>query len=287
MENTKLAQAVYKLGQVSSNPPACNAALLQKLIDIAAAALGVDFATIAVFEHGVERVACSVQVSGPWPVEACQRISEVSRWDLKDRPLVGRLTGLDRNQMYRRTEIIDEKAFKASRLYDEVLVPMRLTGDSVVGVFHRADGVELMLTFQAMDDKAAVPEDMFRRAQAVASFVAQGWASAWRAEPGWMKALKPQSRRVLDDVLEGYDDDQISDRTGLTYHSVRAHLKRLFRDADVRSRLHLMQTFRGERHGPAIEPLRGTGPVIATTGKAGAALVPSNPAKKVTLSIAG
>jgi DNA-binding CsgD family transcriptional regulator len=287
MDNTKLAQAVYKLGQVSANPPACNAALLQKLIDIAASALGVEFASIAVFEHGVERVACAVQVSGPWPVEACNRIGEVARWDIKERPEVARLATLDRNQMYRRTEIIDEKAFKSSRLYSEVLTPMRLTGDSVVGVFHRADGVELMLTFQAMDDKAAVPEDLFRKAQAVASFVAQCWSSAWRAEPGWMKALKPQSRRVLDDVLEGYDDDQIAERTGLTYHSVRAHLKRLFRDADVRSRLHLMQTFRGERHGPAIEALRVAGPAVVIAGKSGPQITTVAPAKKVGLSIAG
>lgn len=284
MDNTKLAQAVYQLGQVSANPPACNAALLQKLIDIAASALGVDFASIAVFEHGVERVACNVQVSGPWPVEACSRINDVTRWDIKDRPVAASLAGLDRNQMYRRTEIIDEKTFKSCRLYNEVLTPMRLTSDSVVGVFHRADGAELMLTFQAMDDKASVPEDLFRRAQAVASFVAQCWASAWRAEPGWMKALKPQSRRVLDDVLEGYDDDQIAERTGLTYHSVRAHLKRLFRDADVRSRLHLMQTFRGERHGPAIEPHRTAAPAIALAGKAPVAPVTT---KKIALSIAG
>lgn len=59
-----------------------------------------------------------------------------------------------------------------------------------------------------------------------------------------MRGLKPLSRGILEQLLEGLDDDQIADRMRLSYHSVRAHLKRLFRDAGVRSRLHLMQACR-------------------------------------------
>ncbi|MFM9957423.1 MAG: hypothetical protein ACKVZJ_05075 [Phycisphaerales bacterium] len=292
MENAKVVQAIYRLGQVSSNPPACGGNLLRSLIDIAAEALGMDYVSAAVFERGVEGPATAVQVSGAWPAEACQRINDVTRWDIKERPLALKLAALDRNMVFRRSDLIEERAFKSSRLFIEVLTPMRLTGDCLVALFHRADGTELMLTFQRLDEKAAVPEDVVRKAQAVAAFIAQCWASSWRAEPGWMKALKPQSRRVLDDVLAGFDDDQIAERTGLTYHSVRAHLKRLFRDADVRSRLHLMQQFRSERGTAPIEALRVAGPVIATTGKSGAMLAhhtasPNTAARKPALSIAG
>ncbi len=289
MENANVVRAIYRLGQVCGNPPACGSALLRSMIDIAAEALGMDYVSAAVFERGVEGSASAVQVSGAWPAEACQRITEVTRWDLKERPLAAKLAALDRNMVFRRSDIIEERAFKSSRLFMEVLSPMRLTGDCLVALFHRADGAELMLTFQRLDEKGVVPEDVVRKAQAVASFMAQCWASSWRAEPGWMKALKPQSRRVLDDVLGGYDDDQIAERTGLTYHSVRAHLKRLFRDANVRSRLHLMQQFRADRGGLPIEALRPAGPVIATTGKSGAMLAHQGgaAARKTSLAIAG
>lgn len=63
--------------------------------------------------------------------------------------------------------------------------------------------------------------------------------------PAWAAHLRPPSRAVLSLVLNGLDDQQIAQHTGLTYHAVRGHIKRLFRAAGVRSRLHLMQAFRG------------------------------------------
>lgn len=287
MENVNLAQAVYRLGQIAGNPPACNAALMQKVADAAVAALGVDFVSLAVFEKGLDRPASGVQVSGPWPVEAGHRLAEVTRWDMKDRLIALRLADLERNRMYRRSDLLDEKQFRTSRLYAEVMAPMRLCGEQVVGVFRRADGCDLMISFQQMSESKPLPADFMIRAQAIAQFVAQCWAAAWRPEPIWMRTLKPQSRRVLDDVLGGYDDDQIAERTGLTYHSVRAHLKRLFRDANVRSRLHLMQSLRGERSMDATETfVPGPSPVIATTMKT-PALANGVAARRNGLSVAG
>lgn len=267
MDNSKIGQAIFNLGQLCGNPPACNTALLQRLVDIAASALGAEFVVAAVFEQGIERHASHVAVAGPWPIEAAQRVAEVTRWEMADRPLAQRLASLDRNTLHRRSEMIDERTFKSSRLFTEVLTPMRLTGDQAVGVFRRTDGVELMISVQSGDERAMMSEEGVRRAQAIAAFVAQCWAGTWRVEPAWMRGLKPQSRRVLDDVLEGYDDDQIAIRTGLTYHSVRAHLKRLFRDADVRSRLHLMQSMRTARTGGVLESPPVANPAAVGTVK--------------------
>ncbi|MBN8644839.1 MAG: hypothetical protein J0L61_06300, partial [Planctomycetes bacterium] len=68
MDNSKIGQAIFNLGQLCGNPPACNTALLQRLVDIAASALGAEFVVAAVFEQGIERHASHVAVAGPWPI---------------------------------------------------------------------------------------------------------------------------------------------------------------------------------------------------------------------------
>lgn len=289
MENTAISHGAYRLGQISSNPPACNAALLQRIADAAAPGIGTDFLVLAVFEHGIERQAALVSVAGPWPVEAAQRIADVTRWDIRERPLAHRLGSLDRNTVYRRSEIVDDRTFRASRLFAEVLLPMRLAGDQAVAVYRRADGCELMVSAQSLDERKLFSDDTIRRIQSAFAFVGECWAATWRAEPAWMKGLKPQSRRVLDDLLAGYDDDQIAQRTGLTYHSVRAHLKRLFRDAGVRSRLHLMQQLGSELRGSQLVayPVAPAVPMITTTPKAVGVLGAANQARKIGLSVAG
>lgn len=287
LSQSALAQGIYRLGQISADPPACNSVLLQRMVEVAASVLGVDFAVLAVFEHGIERPASAVQVAGPWPIEAGQRIAEVTRWDIRDRPVAQKLATLERNCLYRRSELIDDKQFRATRLFTEVMSPMRLTGDHAVALFRRTDGCELMINLQSIDERRVLSEDALRRAQTLCAVLAQCWAATWRTEPAWMKSLKPQSRRVLDDVLCGYDDDQIAQRTNLTYHSVRAHLKRLFRDANVRSRLHLMQQLKADRKGGVIEVHAVVQTAVLATTKPAGVIGVTPAARRIGLSVAG
>lgn len=248
MQQQTLREAVFRLGQLSADRALTNSSLLHSLVDILLASLGIDAAGLAVYERGADAPStecCVRSTSG-----ATSNGSEA--WALGDPSLARRLSGLRRGRLYHRPDLIAEREIRHVRLAGENRQPFN-SGDQALALFRRADGAELLLAISTADESGRFSRSVLAKAGALVPYIAQCWAAAWRAEPVWMSDLKPQGRLILENLLQGFDDDQIAARTGLSYHSVRAHLKRLFRDAGVRSRLHLMQACKRDGCAPALD----------------------------------
>lgn len=244
-----LTEAIFRLGQVSTDTSITNHSLLKRIARIAADAAGSDATLLAVFEHGLSGQAKTCRVIGPWAQDETPRFHSVLCDDEHGGSvLADRLKDREHNRMYNRADLISDDAFIETQEYNHVHKPLGIA-DQAIGVYPRPDGTDLLISFLMQKDSGPITRQIMARGRSIAPYVAHCWAKAWKREPAWVGKLKPQTKTVLELVLEGYDDDQIAQKTGLTYHSVRAHLKRLFREADVRSRLHLMQVFR--QIGPA------------------------------------
>lgn len=235
-----LNDAIFRLGQLSADRSLTNSSLLKRLADICTDSLDVGVVVLAVFDRGVESASAACHVKGPWSEDQRDRFLEQTRWQFDERAMALRLSGLRRGRLYHRPDLIAERD---PRAFEELPQPKGMA-DQAVALYRRSDGVEMLLAFHSVEGAGTFQRTTLAKAGALAPFIAQCWAGSWRLEPAWMKDLRPLSRGILEQLLEGFDDDQIADRTGLSYHSVRAHLKRLFRDAGVRSRLHLMQACR-------------------------------------------
>lgn len=257
MDFEALSEAVFRLGRASSDASLCNQSLLREIADVAAAFIGCETVCVVVHEGGLTQPAAACYARGPWSVAEMDRFLERFRWSARDRVLARKLSDRAPNRMYRRAELVDDAEYHESRVYAEFERPMSL-GDAAVGVFEGGEGDALVLSIGRLEGHGPLSDEHLRRAHALAPFISDCWTHGWKREPRWVTDLKSNSREVLQLVLEGLDDDQIADETGLTYHSVRAHLKRLFKEAGVRSRLHLMQAYRGAR-------LNGNG-ALASTG---------------------
>lgn len=248
MSVRSLNDAIFRLGQISADRNITNTTLIRQLTDVALDTLGVDVAVLAVFERGVESAATACCVRGPWQENERDRYLEQARWQFDERAVAQRLAGLRRGRLYHRPDLIAERDPLA---IDDFPLAAGM-GDQAVALYRRSDAVELLFALHHVDGAGPFPRTTLARAGAIAPFIAQCWATSWRHEPEWMLQLKPLSRGILEQLLRGFDDDQIADLSGLSYHSVRAHLKRLFREAHVRSRLHLMQACRRAERELAI-----------------------------------
>jgi DNA-binding CsgD family transcriptional regulator len=239
-------EAIYRLGRVSADEALTNTALLRRLADIAVETLAVDIALLSVFESGPENPPVQTCIRGPWTKDERDSFLQQIGWRLDERALAQRLAALRPGRLCHRQEFMlaDAEHRAAGRNGRPIPVP---NADQAAALYRRADGATLLFSIHKIDAAAPIQRITLARAGALAPFIARCWAGSWRCEPGWLASLKPQGRAILDHLLEGYDDDQIAQRTGLSYHSVRAHLKRLFREAGVRSRLHLMQACRCPR----------------------------------------
>lgn len=238
-----LNEGIFRLGQISADRAITNSSLLKKLADVLVEVLDVGVVVLAVFERGVESSTTASLVKGPWSEDQRDRFLEQTRWQFDERAMAMRLAGLRRGRLYHRPDLIAERDPRDTRVFEE-LPALKGMADQAVALYRRSDGSELLLAIHALEGAGPFQRTTLAKAGALAPFIAQCWAGSWRQEPIWMKDLRPLSRGILEQLLEGFDDDQIADRTGLSYHSVRAHLKRLFREAGVRSRLHLMQACR-------------------------------------------
>jgi DNA-binding CsgD family transcriptional regulator len=243
MKCQSLSEAIFRLGQTSSDPAITNHTLLDQLLAVAQSVVEVDAVTLAVFEHGLLGPIAASRIAGPWDESQRTLLHEPMNWDPADRAIYNQLDARPRNRMYRRSEVIEAAELNSTRMAAEVLRPLNIEDDSY-GVFARPDGTELLFSIHNTAKTGPIARRAMARASSLGPYMAHAWAKAWKREPAWIARLKPQTKAVLEAVLNGLDDDQIAETTGLTYHSVRAHLKRLFREAGVRSRLHLMQTFR-------------------------------------------
>lgn len=262
MSCQRVREAVFELGRISTDRAMTNATLLRRLADLLAETLGVEIAGLAVFENGVSAGSTACYVRGPWKMDESARFSEESFWAVQDRNLAERLEGLRRGRVHHRPDLIGPPARGrvgngTARNSVATAAPLE---DQALALFQRTDGSELLIGINSLDGSGQLSHTVLARAGALVPFVARCWAACWRREPAWMRDLKPVGRRVLECLLEGMDDAQIAERTGLSYHSVRAHLKRLFRDASVRSRLHLMQHCRCRKAEGALVETPGDVP---------------------------
>ncbi len=238
----RVRESIFELGRISTDRSITNTTLLRRLADVLADTLGVEIAGLAVFESGVASGSTACYVRGPWKMDESARFSEESFWAVQDRNLAERLEGLRRGRLHHRPDLLSPGVpTRMGSGRGGALPAAAPLEDQAVALFQRTDGAELLIGINSLDGSGQLSHTVLARAGALMPFVARCWATVWRREPAWMRDLKPAARRVLECLLEGMDDAQIADHTGLSYHSVRAHLKRFFRDADVRSRLHLMQ----------------------------------------------
>ncbi len=261
MSTNSISDAVFLLGRISHDSSRPNSSLLERLSDVMIDALGVDAVALTVFQSGVESgvsarcirlapVRAAVPDTGfEWPGdETARRLARLKRGRLYHRP---DLIGVEPHNGHGGHGGHVGHGVNGSRLGGSgVSGGTGYAGDHAVALYRRSDGAELLLGVFSLSGHEPLARTTLARAGALAPFVARCWAHGWAHEAEWVGSLRPVTRQILEQVLEGYDDDQISRRTGLTYHSVRAHLKRLFRQAGVRSRLHLMQSCRS---GGALE----------------------------------
>ena len=238
-----LQEVVFALGQLGTNQ-ASNGAVLEQIGWLLARGVGAEATSVSVHEQGFEAPASAWVVLGPWPRHEARRMVE---------PPMSHLANVERGRLHRLGEITEDR-HESLNIADHALIVVR-----------RGDATELLLTISALGGRKLSDEQLQRFAQ-LTQFAARAWVVAWRREPEWAVELKPPCRSVLEMVIEGLDDDQIASRTGLSYHAVRAHLKRLFRAAGVRSRLHLMQAYREECAGRQFDASDGESDNGAGTG---------------------
>ncbi len=233
-------KASFDLGRLSSVAFAINSEVLRVMAESVAKVVPADIVGIAVYRNGIGDHATHCHVIGTHAAgNDCSNCIEDSSRSFDDRELARALNTRQRGRVFRRSDLLgDEPSLALSTTRRSGM------GDQALCLFTRSDGAELIIGVNNMESTGAMSDASIAEFQKIAPFAAVAWAARWRNEPAWIGQLKPQGRRILELVLTGYDDEQIAQRTGLTYHSVRAHLKRLFREADVRSRLHLMQVCR-------------------------------------------
>lgn len=222
LDRESLAEAAFELGSICGQGLPDNVGLLDSLCEEIRQRVGIRVAGIAVFEQGLGSETTLARVNAESRELAAG--------------LFGELAGACPADL--RVANGDSVVCLVSQFEQASLGKMR-----ALAVFRRPDGIALAIAI-ASDGSNSLTRDQLMRASALAPLVANCWSRAWVREPEWLRELSMPSRRVLRLVLEGLDDEQIADQTEMTYHAVRAHLKRIFRNADVRSRLHLMQACR-------------------------------------------
>lgn len=236
MDSRLLNDAIYRIGRLSANTMISSDALLTRLAEALVSVTGAEAVGIAVYEHGIDRAPSACRTVGNWP-EAGPGI------DSGRAVMAAMVTDLPRERLAALPETVCDDEVLCERMYSDLHRTLRPT-DRTLSIFRRDDGSELVIALCSTVTGQPIARETLAKATHLTLSIAACWAAAYRHEPAWMASLSPSSRRVLQNLLEGCDDNQIAERTGLTYHSVRAHLKRIFRDAGVRSRLHLIQTCR-------------------------------------------
>ncbi len=243
-------EAVFRLGQLAHHPGLTNKRLLRRLSRTIARYCVIDVVGVAVHERGMAHPADMTHVVGPWSDEEAGGFVDWSRWLAEDADVSERINAAKRNRVHRLSDVVGEDDYKATKLFSQFFEPMNVV-DQAFGIYRRADGAELLIAVMALEHTGPLTERNLRRFTKIAPYASKAWAHAWRFEPAWVLKLKPISQRVLEGVMDGLDDEQIGQQLGITYHAVRAHMKRLFREAGVRSRLHLMQAYKNQRTGLA------------------------------------
>lgn len=256
MTMPNIRDAIFELGQLSLSEGHTNSTLLSQLAEILAKTLEVEIVTLAVFERGLAGGSDLCVIRGPWTSNRPAEFNGDVVWAFEDQNLIQRLGELRRGRVYHRPELVQSLNGQSPGLLASLNRCVN-SDDQAIALFRRADGVELLIGFHSPENQGELSRSALQKAGAIAPFVARCWSVGWRREPEWLSELNAPAQQILRLVLDGFDDDQIATETGHSYHSVRAHLKRMFRAAGVRSRLHLMQatrTARDDVRGLVAEP---------------------------------
>lgn len=240
-----VAEAAFRLGTLVSEHSGRRANYLNALARTLADATGVEGVGVTYFANSIFQPAAAVGVVGPWSEHEQKAFLEQSKWAPEDRVLSSRLAQMPGPRFRRTEELLPLDEFHASRLFNEFQRP-RSIGDQATMVLASSDGSHLLVAIGRVDSLRPLSAETMRIAQQLAPLVERCWVGAQRRLPEWARTVSPRRRRVLELVAQGLDDHQIAMEMDVRYHTVRAHLKDLFRVAGVRSRLHLIQALRGD-----------------------------------------
>jgi len=250
--DTRFHETIFRLGSITRHRRVENEGVLASIAEIAKDFIGADVVFLCLHADRISESASHCAVHGPWDVDHSCSFVDQTKWSSEDRGIEHELENKASDTLYRRSELIEEARFRDSRQYKDFHAPMNL-GDMAVAYHTKPGGPSLVFAIMQADADSTIDDEMFARAQKILPIVFKAFDEAWNPVPAWVDSLKPQAKRILQHVLDGHDDEQIAARTGQTYHSVRAHLKRLFRVAEVRSRLHLMQAYLTGKNSDSLD----------------------------------
>lgn len=238
-----VAEAAYRLGALSATGGVRRKRFFHGVAETLAQATGVEAAGVTAFPRSIMAPATAVGVSGPWTEHEHKAFLEQSRWAPAERIIHSRLMRTPGPLFRHTSELMDASEFFGSRLFNEFQKP-RGIGDQAQMCLEAPDGAHLYVAICRVDSDQPISSNSMEIAQRLATLIQRCWNAAHGGMPGWVRELSPRRRRVLELVADGLDDHQIAAELGVKYHTVRAHLKDLFREANVRSRLHLIQAIR-------------------------------------------
>jgi DNA-binding CsgD family transcriptional regulator len=239
-EDQAVADAHYDLGEIMNKTRYRSDELMRGMASVLRRATGVDAAGVMTFDGSLTKAASNVAIAGPWTEHEQEAFREQSQWSLDERVLIDRLRHSPAPIFRRTDEIMPIAEFHLSRLYNEFQRPRGL-GDQATMLIEGPNGSHLVSAISRVDSDEPLSDSSVNIAQRLAPYMLRCWAGVSLAGPDWVRRLSPRRRRVFELVAQGLDDHQISSEMGVRYHTVRAHLKDLFRVAGVRSRLHLIQ----------------------------------------------
>lgn len=253
-----VAEAAYRLGALSAAGGVRRKRFFHGVAETLAEATGVEAAGVTVFPKSIFAPAVAVGISGPWSEHEHKAFLDQSKWAPDDRTIHSRIARTPGPLFRHTSELMDSDEFFGSRLYNEFQRP-RDIGDQAQMCLEAADGAHLYVAIARVDSSEPISTCSMEIAQRLAVLIHRCWNTAHQGMPAWVRQLSPRRRRVLELVADGLDDHQIAAELDVKYHTVRAHLKDLFREANVRSRLHLIQAIRlHDAWAPTPEPAPAT-----------------------------
>lgn len=250
------ADAIFRLGGLATRGGLRRSDFLGEMVEMLAEATGVEGVGASLHRADASRPAIAMGVYGPWTPSEHSAFLEQTRWAPRDRVIASRLSSKPGPRFYRTGELMPVERFRGSRLYNEFQRP-RGIGDQATMCLSAPDGGHLLVAIARVGSDMPISDFSMSIAQRLGPFIEQCWHAAHGQLPEWVRKLSPRRRRTLEYVLDGLDDHQIARLMEVRYHTVRAHLKDLFRVAGVRSRLHLIQAVRGEYKAVSKEHAAG------------------------------
>lgn len=241
VDDDVIVEAAYELGALAMMGGVRRQLYLSGMAQTLAKATGAEGVGVFVHLDGVLKPALATGIVGPWTNGEQSVFLDQTSWESKDRVIAQQIEKTPGPVFRRTAELMPMDEFRNTRLYLEFQKP-RGIGDQITMCLQASDGASLLVAIARVGVNEMLSSQSVEIAQRLAPVIEQCWKTAHRQMPQWVRSLSPRRRLVLEFVSQGLDDHQIAREMGVRYHTVRAHLKDLFRMAGVRSRLHLMQS---------------------------------------------